>query len=56
MTKKNFQNEELPQELFLTMRQKPKIRNAFVINMSTDIKLSKAQLSKTIPSGGFPDH
>ena len=28
------------------------IRNAFANNMSTDIKLSKAQMSKTIQSGG----
>ena len=47
ITKKNFQDEELPYELFLTTRQKIKI-NAFPENMSTDIKLSKAQLSKII--------
>ena len=29
MTKKTFQDEELPHELFLTTRQKTKIRNAF---------------------------
>ena len=28
------------------------MRNAFANNMSTDIKLSKAQISKTIQSGG----
>ena len=44
--KKNFQDEKLPHELFLTTRQKTKIRNAFANNMSTDMKLSKAQLSK----------
>ena len=53
ITKKNFQDEELPQELFLTTRQKTKMRNAFANNMSTDIKLSKAQLPKIIQSGGF---
>ena len=47
ITKKNFQDEELPYELFLTTRQKIKI-NAFPENMSMDIKLSKAQLSKII--------
>ena len=46
ITKKNFQDEKLPHELFLTTRQKTKIRNAFANNMSTDMKLSKAQLSK----------
>ena len=40
-------------ELFLTARQKTKVRNAFANNVSTDIKLSKAQLSKVIHSGGF---
>ena len=38
-------------KLFLTTRQATKIRNAFANNMSTDIKLSKAQLSKIIQSG-----
>ena len=32
--------------------QKTKIRNAFTNNMSIDIKLSKAQISKVIQSGG----
>ena len=36
----------LPHELLLTTRQKIKLRNAFENNMSTDIKLSKAQISK----------
>ena len=48
ITKKNFQDEELPHELFLKTRQKTKIRNVFAINTSTDIKLSKAQLSKIL--------
>ena len=34
-------------------RQKTKLRNTFENNMSTDIKLSKAQISKIIQSGGF---
>ena len=41
VNKKNFQNEELPHELFLTTRQRTKIRTAFANNMSPDIKLSK---------------
>ena len=53
INKKNFQDEELPHELFLTTRQITKIRNAFANNMSTDIKLSKAQISKMIKSDGF---
>ena len=50
--KENFQDEEWPHELFLTTRQTTKIRNAFSNNMSTDIKLSKVEISKIIPSGG----
>ena len=42
----------MPHELFLTTRKTTKIRNAFGNNMSTDIKLSKAQISKIIQSGG----
>ena len=41
----------MPHELFLTTRQTTKIRNVFA-NILTDIKLSKAQLSKIIQSGG----
>ena len=42
----------MPYDLFLTTRQATKIRNAFAKNMSTDIKLGKAQISKIIQSGG----
>ena len=42
---KNFQDEELPLDLFLTTRQTAKIRDTIAKNMSTDIKLSKVQLS-----------
>ena len=37
----------------LRTRQETKLRNAFNNNMSTDIKLSKAQTSKIIQSGEF---
>ena len=37
----------------MTTRQKTKLRNAFENNMSTDIKLFKAQISKNIQSVGF---
>ena len=50
---KMFNGNNLPHELLLTTRQKPKIRNAFNNNMSTDLKLSKAQINKIIQSGGF---
>ena len=50
---KLFNGKDLPHELLLTARQITKLRNAFNNNMSTDIKLSKAQISKVIQSGGF---
>ena len=50
---KMFNGNNLPPELLLTTRQKTKLRNAFNNNMSTDLKLSKAQISKIIQSGGF---
>ena len=33
-SKKKFQDEELPHELFLTIREKPKIRNAASKNVN----------------------
>ena len=53
ITKKNFQNEELRHESYLEIILKTKIRNYFDNHMLTDIKLSKANLSKIIQSGGF---
>ena len=53
MSSKMFDRNDLPHELFPTTRQKTKLRNAFNNNMQTDIKLSKAQISKKIQSGGF---
>ena len=52
LNKKNFESEELSHELFTTIRKTTKIKNAHANNMSTDIKLSKAQISKIIQSGG----
>ena len=49
----SFEMLDLPHDLLLTTRQKTKLRNAFNNNMSTDLKLSKAQISKIIQSGGF---
>ena len=43
----------LPLELLLTTRQKTKLRNAFNDKISTNLKLSKAHISKIIQSGGF---
>ena len=50
---KVLDGNNLPHELLLTTRQKMKLRNAFNNNMSTNLKLSKAQIIKTIQSGGF---
>ena len=50
---KNFNKEDLLQELLLTTRQSTKLRNAINNNLATDVKLSKAQIKKLIQSGGF---
>ena len=50
---KMFNGNNLFHELLLTTRQKAELRNALENIMSTDIKLSKAQISKMIQSGGF---
>ena len=48
-----FDGDNLPHELLLTTRQNTKLRNAFNNNMSTDMKLSRTQISKIIQSAGF---
>ena len=48
---KNFNKDELPHELLLTARQNTKLRNAINNNLTTDIKLSRAQIKKIIQSG-----
>ena len=53
MSAKMFNGNNLPYELLLTTRQTTKLRKAIENNMSTDIKLSKGQISKIIQSGGF---
>ena len=50
---KMFDGDKLPQELLSTRRQKMKLKNAFENKISTDIKLSKMQISKIIQSGSF---
>ena len=47
---KMLNGNDLPHELLLTTRQKTKLRNVFHNNMSTDLKLSKARISKIIQS------
>ena len=53
MSFKMLDRNDLPHELLLTTRQKTKLRNAFENNMSAEIKLSKAQISKIKQFGGF---
>ena len=48
VNKKNFRDEELPHELFLTTRQTTKIRNAFASNISTDMKFRKTIKNNSI--------
>ena len=49
-----FDNKiNFPHELLLNNRQVGNLRKAFANYLSTDIKLSKTQLSKMIQSGGF---
>ena len=48
-----FNSDNLPYELLLTTRQTTKLRNAIENSMSSAIKLSKAQISRIIQSGGF---
>ena len=43
---KIFDENDLPHELLLITRQKTKLRNAFNNNMSTNLKISKRQISK----------
>ena len=44
-----LKGKNLPHELLLTRKQETRIRNAFENNISTDIKLSRAQISKFSP-------
>ena len=53
MNSRMFNGNNLPHESLLTTRQTTKVRIAIENNLQTDIKLSKAQISKTIQSGGF---
>ena len=48
-----FNGNNLPHELLLTTRKTTKLRNSTDNKMSTDVKLSKVQVSKIIQSGGF---
>ena len=53
MNARMLNGNNLPHQLLLTTRQTTKLRNAIENNKSTDMKLSEAQISKLIQSGGF---
>ena len=53
MIRNSDAKSNFPHELLLTNRQDVNLRKAFANNSSTDIKLSKTQLSKMIQSGGL---
>ena len=53
MNIKIFEGNNLSHELLSTIIQKTNLRNVFENNFSTDIKLSKTQISKIIPSAGL---
>ena len=48
-----FEGNNLRHELLLITRERTKLRNVFNNNMSTDLKLYRAQISKIVQSGGF---
>ena len=49
---KNFNKADLHHELYLTQSQINKLKENGEINMSTDIKLGKAQIKKLLKEGG----
>ena len=53
MSLKMLDGSDLPHELLLKTRKRKELINAFSNNISTDIKLSEAQISKINQSGGF---
>ena len=55
MNARMFNGNNLLHELLLTQRQTTKLRNAIENDLKTDIKLSKAEISKIIQSGRFLD-
>ena len=53
MSLKMLDENDLPHEFLLTTRQKSNLRNAFNNKISTDLKHSRAEISKIVQSGGF---
>ena len=52
LSNKNFNNNQLIHELYLTQKQMEKLIKKIENNMSTDIKSSKVQINKIIKEGG----
>ena len=52
LNNKNFNKNQLIQELYLTEQQLNKLRKKIENNMSTDTKLSKVQINKIIKEAG----
>ena len=50
-----FNGNNVPHKLLLTTRQTTKLRNKIKNNISANVKLRKAQISKIIKSGEFLD-
>ena len=53
MSLKMIDRNDQRHELFVTTRQKTNLRSAFNNSLSTDLKLTKTQISEIIQSGGF---
>ena len=53
MSIKMFTGNDYFMNYYWQQDKKTRLRNAFENNMSTDIKLSKTQISKIIQCGGF---
>ena len=53
MIGKSDDETNFPHKLLLTNRQVVNLRKSFANDLSTHIRLSKTQLSKTVESGGF---
>ena len=49
----SYDGPNFPHKLLLTNRQVTNLRKAFAGKSSTDIKLTKTQISKMMQSGGF---
>ena len=53
VSSKNFNSNDSTHELHLTTRQTTKLGNSLENNVSSDMKLSGAQIKKIVMSGGY---